>query len=93
MALCTAEGYREQVESAGVAYLHMDNTMLALIQATVPQMRGPADAYRIARQMTAAMRTSLLDQWQATQAFGPEIVVYHPRSWVDSMCVVARIGV
>jgi sterol 3beta-glucosyltransferase len=92
VALCTAEGYREQVESADVAYLHMDNTMLALVQATMPQMRGPADAYRIARRMTAAMRTSLLDQWEAAQAFGPEIVVYHPKI-LGGLHIAERLGV
>ncbi len=79
-AVCTAEGFRPLVEDAGVPYLHMDNDMLDLIQTEMPSMSGAGDGLRLVRRMTAAMRASLLDQWQAAQTFEPDLVVYHPKS-------------
>ena len=79
-AVCTAEGFRPLVEDAGVPYLHMDNDMLDLIQAEMPSMSGAGDGLRLVRRMTAAMRASLRDQWQAAQTFQPDLVVYHPKS-------------
>jgi sterol 3beta-glucosyltransferase len=79
-AICTAEGFRPLVDDAGVPYLHMDNAMLDLIQTAMPAMSGAADGLRLIRRMTAAMRASLLDQWQAAQSFEPDLVVYHPKS-------------
>lgn len=78
-AVCTAEGFRPLVEDAGVPYLHMGNDMLDLIQTAMPAMSGPRDALRLLPQMTAAMRSSLLDQWEAAQTFGPDRLVYHPK--------------
>lgn len=79
-AICTAEGFRPLAEDAGVPYLHMDNEMLDLIQTEMPTMSGAADALRLVRRMTSAMRTSLLDQWRAAQTFQPDVLVYHPKS-------------
>ena len=78
-AVCTAEGFRPLVEDAGVPYLHMGNDMLDLIQAGMPTMAAPPTALRLIRRMTAAMRASLLDQWEAAQTFGPDLLVYHPK--------------
>lgn len=78
-AVCTAEGFRPLVESAGVPYLQMSNEMLDLIQSEMPAMSGPRDSYRLIRSMTAAMRVSMLDQWRAAQQFEPDLLVYHPK--------------
>lgn len=78
-ALCTAEGFRSLVEDAGVPYLHMGNDMLDLLQTTMPGMSGPQDALRLIPRMTAAMRSSLSDQWAAAQTFAPDRIVYHPK--------------
>ena len=78
-AVCTAEGFRHLVEGAGVPYLHMGNDMLDLMQTTMPEMSGPGDALRLLPRMTAAMRSSLHDQWRAAQAFEPDRLVYHPK--------------
>jgi sterol 3beta-glucosyltransferase len=92
VALCTAEGYRELVESAGVAYLHMDNEMLALVQTGMSQMKRPSDALRIARRMTGAMRSSLVDQWESSRDFEPSIIVYHPKM-LGGLHIAERLGV
>ncbi len=91
-ALCTAEGYRELVESAKVPYLHMSNEMLALVQTSMSQMKRPSDAFRIAKRMTGAMRSSLLDQWEASRDFEPSIIVYHPKI-LGGLHVAERLGV
>lgn len=77
--VCTAEGFRSLVEDAGVPYLYMSNDMLDLIQTAMPEMAGATDGLRLVRRMTAAMRSSLLDQWQAAQTFRPDRLVYHPK--------------
>lgn len=77
--ICTAEGFRELVTGAGVPYLHMSNDMLELMQGGMPTMAGPADALRLIRRMTAAMRSALQEQWEAAQAFGPDLILYHPK--------------
>jgi len=79
-AICTAEGFRPLVEDADVPYLHMSNDMLDLIQSEMPTMSGAADSFRLVRRMTAAMRASLHDQWEAAQTFEPDLLIYHPKS-------------
>lgn len=91
-AVCTAAGYRELVAGAGVPYVQMANDMLELVQAGMPAMAGPVDAVRLVRRMTAAMRTSLLDQWEAAQAFEPDLIVYHPKT-LGGLHIAERLGV
>lgn len=91
-AICTAEGYRTMIESAGVDYLHMDDTMLQLIRDAMPQMSGPRDSYQIFRAMGPAQRAALDDQWVAAQEYQPTIVIYHPKS-LGGYHVAERLGV
>ncbi len=91
-AICTAEGFRAMVEGAGVPYLHMSNDMLDLIQTEMPAMNGAADSFRLIRRMTAAMRASLLDQWQAAQTFDPGLLVYHPKS-LGGLHIAERLNI
>lgn len=80
-AVCTAEGFRDLVTTAGVPYEHMGNDMLELIQSAMPGMAGgPAEVLQLARRMTAAIRSSLVDQWEAARRFGPDVLVYHPKT-------------
>lgn len=90
--VCTAEGFAELVTGAGVPFVHMGNDMLELVQAGMPTMAGPADAVRLVRRMTAAMRASLLDQWRATQTFEPDLIVYHPKI-LGGLHIAERLGV
>ena len=77
--VCTAEGFRSLVVGAGVDYVHMGNEMLDLVQSEMPRMRGASDALRLVSRMSAAMRSALLDQWEAACEFRPSLLVYHPK--------------
>jgi sterol 3beta-glucosyltransferase len=79
VGLGTADGFRELVTGSDVPFLPVGNEMLELVQAGMPAMAGPADALGLIRQMTAAMRSCLLDQWAAARTFEPDLVVYHPK--------------
>lgn len=78
-AVCTAEGFRSLVVGAGVDYVHMGNEMLDLVQSEMPRMGGVSDALRLVSRMSAAMRSALLDHWQAACEFRPSLLVYHPK--------------
>ncbi len=91
-AVCTAEGFRELVSGHGVPYEHMGNDMLELIQSAMPGMAGPAEALQLARRMMAAMRSSLVDQWEAAHRFGPDVLVYHPKM-LGGLHIAERLGV
>lgn len=91
-AICTAAGYRELVEGAGVRYLHMNNDMLQLIRDTMPQMSGPQDAPKLIRAMGSAQRSALQDQWAAAEEYGPSIIVYHPKA-LGGYHVAEKLGV
>ena len=78
-AVCTAEGFRSLVIGAGVDYVHMGNEMLDLVQSEMPRMGGVSDALRLVSRMSAAMRSALLDQWQAACEFRPSLLIYHPK--------------
>ena len=79
VGVCTAEGFRNLVVGAGVDYVHMGNEMLDLVQSEMPRMGGASDALRLVDRMYAAMRSALLDQWEAACEFSPSLLVYHPK--------------
>jgi sterol 3beta-glucosyltransferase len=79
VGVCTAEGLRNLVVGAGVDYVHMGNEMLDLVQSEMPRMRGASDALRLVSRMSAAMKSALLDQWEAACEFSPSLLVYHPK--------------
>ena len=78
-AVCTAEGYRSQVQEAGVDYLPMNNEMLRLTQDVMATMnvRG---APALLRAMNAAQRSALHDQWTSARDYRPDVIVYHPKA-------------
>ena len=91
-AVCTAEGFQELVTEAGVPYEYMSNDMLEIVQSAMPGMAGPAEAVQLARRMAAAMRSSLVDQWEAAQRFRPDVLVYHPKV-LGGLHIAERLGV
>ena len=91
-AVCTAEGFRKLVTEAGVPYEHMGNDMLEIVQSAMPGMAGPAEAMQLARRMAAAMRSSLVDQWEAARRFGPDVLVYHPKT-LGGLHIAERLGI
>ncbi|SDD90951.1 glycosyltransferase [Auraticoccus monumenti] len=73
-------GFRDLAEPHGVPLLPVGDEMLQLMQQAMPQMSGPREAGRLIRQMTAAMKVSLQQQWEAARAFAPTLVVAHPKA-------------
>lgn len=80
VALGTAAGYRDLVTAAGVPHISVGSDTLELMQAGMSSVAGPRDALRLVRRMTTAIRASLQDQWDAARSFGPDLVVYHPKT-------------
>jgi sterol 3beta-glucosyltransferase len=78
-AICTADGYRSQVEDAGIDYRHMNNDLLRLTQELMTR-RGSRDAPKLLRAMGAAQRSALRDQWAAALDYQPTVIVYHPKA-------------
>jgi sterol 3beta-glucosyltransferase len=91
-ALCTAEGFRADIEAHGVTYAYMNNDMLRLIQDAMPNMSGPRDTYKIIRAMRPAMRSALDDQWTAAQRLQPSVIVYHPKA-LGGYHIAEKLGV
>ncbi len=79
VALCTPSGFEPLLGEHDVERLVMDDAALDLIRGAMPTMRGPRDTVRVARRMTAAMRRMMLDEWRATRAWQPDLIVYHPK--------------
>jgi sterol 3beta-glucosyltransferase len=77
--ICTSEGYRSFVEEHGLTYVFMNNELLRLTQAALTEVNGIRDGVRIARQMQPAMRSAMDDEWHAAQAFGSDLILYHPK--------------
>ena len=90
--VCTAEGFRRLVEAHGVDFVHMGDEMLELVQGAMPAMRGPGDVTKLLKSMTAAMRSSLEDQWAAAQQVEPTVIVYHPKA-LGGFHIAERLGV
>lgn len=79
VAVCTSEGYQAFVEEHGLHYAYVNNELLRLSQAAFGEIGGMGDVLRIVRQMTPAIRRSMDDEWNATQSFQPDLIIYHPK--------------
>ncbi|AWB86165.1 glycosyltransferase [Mycetocola zhujimingii] len=77
--LAAPEPYRGAV-SFGVKFEPMATAMDRVMRAGMSELSGPAQALTLARQMSAAMRTSLDEQWEIAQRFRPTIVAAHPKA-------------
>ena len=91
-AICTAHGFRADIEAHGVGYAFMNNQMLQLMQQAMPQMSGPRDTYKIIRAMGDAQRSALADQWAAAREYQPSIIVYHPKS-LGGYHIAEKLGI
>lgn len=92
VALGTAAGYHDFVAGYGVTHIPMDNTLLELAQSSledVPNVRG---SMRMLKQMNGAMRQMMVDEWQAAQSFGPDLIIYHPKC-LGSMHIADKLGI
>ncbi len=89
--LAAPEAYRGAVaEPAG--FLPMATEMDEVMRAGMTGMSGPSQALGIARRMSAAMKKSLDEQWDAAQQVEPTIIVSHPKA-LGGPHVAERLGI
>lgn len=88
VAVCTSASYRPAIEALGLEYAPMSDTMLDLTRAI---LRGGAEARGAMPRMLAAMRAMLEEEWRAAQAFGPDLLVYHPKM-LGSYHIAEKLG-
>ncbi|WP_166870454.1 glycosyltransferase [Salinibacterium sp. ZJ450] len=89
--LSAPEPYRDAV-SSGVGFEPMATEMDRVMRAGMAELRGPAQALKLARQMSAAMRTSLHEQWEIAQRVRPTLIVAHPKA-LGGLHIAERLGV
>jgi sterol 3beta-glucosyltransferase len=89
VTLAVPEGFRERVESAGVALHPAGSRMLTLLQEVMPELRGAGDALRTLGVMRGAMREHLDEQWDAARATEPDLIVHHPKCLAGPSCAEA----
>lgn len=82
VAICTAEGFRPFIEEHGIGYAYLNNGILDLAQAQAGQaaLEGRGNLLELIRQAKPILRRSMVEEWQAAQAFQPDLIVYHPKS-------------
>ncbi|MEU1973509.1 glycosyltransferase [Microbacterium sp. NPDC019599] len=91
VALAAPESHRHAV-SAAVLYEPMGTEMDRVMREAMADMNGPAEALTAGRQMMAAMRVSLDEQWEIAQRFEPTVVVAHPKA-LGGPHIGGRLGV
>lgn len=70
----------------------MATEMDRVMRAGMAELRGPAQAVTLARQMLTGMRTSLDEQWEIAQRVQPTIIVAHPKA-LGGLHIAERLGV
>jgi sterol 3beta-glucosyltransferase len=79
-AICAPEAFQHDLERHHLHMLRMDNELLDLSQQLLDERSGGAGAkIRIARKIGSAVRHLMDDEWQAAQAFQPDLIIYHPK--------------
>lgn len=91
VVLAAPEPHRDVVCS-GVGFEPMATEMHRVMRAGMAELGGPAQALTLARQMLAAMRTSLGEQWEIAQRVQPTIIVAHPKA-LGGFHIAERLGV
>ena len=90
--LCAPEAYRAEAERSGIGFEPAGSRMHELVRNGMTTTSGPMDFARSAREMTAAMRESLVEQWDAAQRVGPTLVLSHPKA-LGGFHIAERLGV
>lgn len=89
--LAAPEAYRSAVsEPAG--FVPMATAMDEVMRDGMTSMSGPSQALGLARRMSAAMKISLDEQWDAAQQVEPTIIVSHPKA-LGGLHVAERLGI
>lgn len=89
--LAAPEAYRESL-APGVEFRPMATEMDRVMRAGMARLRGPSEGVKLAGQMLAAMRISLVEQWEIAKDVGPTIIVAHPKA-LGGLHIGERLGV
>ena len=92
VAVLSAPASYRQVVSSAVGFEPMATEMDRVMRAGMAGMDGPAQALALARQMSSAMRTSLLEQWEIAQRVQPTVIIAHPKA-LGGLHIAERLGV
>ncbi|UNK70589.1 glycosyltransferase [Microbacterium sp. H1-D42] len=90
--LCAPEVYRADAVRSGVGFEAAGTWMHDLVRNGMTTASGPIEVARAARRMTAAMRASLVEQWDAAQRTDPTIILAHPKA-LGGFHIAERLGV
>lgn len=90
--LCAPEAYRAEAARSGVGFAPAATRMHELVRDGMSSAAGPMDAARAARQMTAAMRESLVEQWDAARRVEPTIILSHPKA-LGGLHIAERLAI
>lgn len=90
--LCAPETYRAESEQAGIGFAPAGTRMHELVRDGMSTASGPMDVARAARQMIAAMRDSLVEQWDAAQQVEPTIILSHPKA-LGGLHIAQRLAI
>ena len=89
VALCTSVSYQPVIEAYGLDYAFMSDTMLTLTRSI---LTGSLSPLAIMRQMQSAIRGTITDEWDAAQAFQPDLIVNHPKM-LGSYHIAEKLGI
>ncbi|MCS3843347.1 glycosyltransferase [Microbacterium sp. AK031] len=90
--LCAPEAYRSEAARSGIGFAPAATRMHELVRDGMSTAAGPMDVARAARQMTAAMRDSLVEQWDAAQRVEPTIILSHPKA-LGGLHIAERLAI
>lgn len=89
--LAAPEAYRDHAAPA-VGFEPMATEMDRVMRAGMTELTGPSESWRLVRQMTAAMRVSLDEQWEIAQRVRPTVIIAHPKA-LGGLHIAERLGV
>ncbi len=94
VAICTAEGFRPFIEAHGIDYAYLNNGILDFMQAQAGQaaLEGRGNVLALVRAARPIMRRSMAEEWQAAQAFRPDLMVFHPKA-LGAPHIAERLGI
>lgn len=90
--LSAPEAYRADAARSGIGFEPAGTWMHDLVRDGMTTASGPIEMARTARRMTAAMRRSLVEQWDAAQRADPTIILAHPKA-LGGFHIAERLGV
>lgn len=90
--LSAPEPYRAEATAAGVGFEPSSTKMHELVRDGLTTASGPMDVARSVGQMMAAMRESLIEQWDAARQVEPTIIVSHPKA-LGGIHIAERLGI